>query len=185
MSARTWVRQFSPFSIIPHDLAADTHTCAAAVFGAPMSQIAWLMRRLAVLVVFAPVALAGTSCTTQTGTVQGTITVGGKALPSGLITFQSEVGNHDVFSAKITNGSYETSAIPCGPAKISIIHSMVETSQAHVEAGGNDLVPGSPRKAAAGPTRIQVPSRFHSPDTSQLSITIKPGVNTFDQDLVP
>jgi hypothetical protein len=143
------------------------------------------MGRSIPLAAVALAALVGTSCTTQTGTVKGTITVGGKALPSGLITFQSEVGNHDVFSAKITNGVYETSAIPCGPAKISIMHSMTESGQTHVEAGGNDLVPGSPQKAAAGPAKIQVPSKYHSPDTSQLSITIKPGVNTFDQDLVP
>ncbi|HJZ90785.1 MAG TPA: hypothetical protein VKE40_07910 [Gemmataceae bacterium] len=136
-------------------------------------------------VVVALTTLAGTSCTTQTGTVKGMITVGGKALPSGLITFQSEVGNHDVFSAKITEGAYETSAVPCGPAKISIIHSSVDSGQAHVEAGGNDLVPGSVQKAATGPPKLLVPAKYHSPDTSQLSITIKPGVNTFDQDLVP
>jgi hypothetical protein len=129
--------------------------------------------------------MAGTSCTTQTGTVKGVISVGGKALPSGLITFQSEVGKHDVFSAKITDGAYETSAIPCGPAKISIIHSSVDSGQAHVEAGGNDLVPGSPRKAAAGAAKVLVPAKYHSPESSQLSITIKPGVNPFDQDLVP
>jgi hypothetical protein len=150
-----------------------------------MSHVVRRILRSAPVIAVALATLAGTSCTTQTGTVKGIITVGGKALPSGLITFQSEVGNHDVFSAKITDGAYETSAVPCGPAKISIIHSMLESGQAHVEAGGNDLVPEAPRKAAAGPAKLLVPAKYHSPETSQLSTTIKPGVNTFDQDLVP
>ncbi|HKB03587.1 MAG TPA: hypothetical protein VKD90_15295 [Gemmataceae bacterium] len=149
-----------------------------------MTPVVRRLRRPATGLVVAVCALLLTSCgQSRTGTVKGTIKVGGKNLESGLITFQSEVGKRDVFSAKITDGAYETADIPVGPAKIAVMQSMVGSSQSHVEAGGNDLVPGAVR--AKGKAPVQVPAKYHNADTSELTITINEGQNTFDKDLTP
>lgn len=129
-----------------------------------------LLRRAFAL---ATVFLAG--CAPATGTVQGKITVNGTPLTAGLITFHSEVGNHDAFSAPVKDGRYETGAIPAGPCKVTVIHSSV----AKPAAGGSDL--GRARTAGA----VEVPEKYGRADTSGLTFTIKLGANTFDRDLTP
>lgn len=141
--------------------------------------IAFRLRRAAPVAAVALAALLSASCKPATGTVKGTITVNGKPLPSGLITFESEVGNKDAYSAAIQDGAYETDQIPTGPCKISIIHSAVPRPEA---VGGNDLVPGRKPGAKAA---IEVPDKYGRSDTSGLTITVKEGVNTFDKDLTP
>jgi hypothetical protein len=121
----------------------------------------------------ATVFLAG--CAPATGTVQGKITVNGKPLPAGLITFHSEVGNHEVFSAPVKDGRYETGPIPAGPCKVTVIHSSV----AKPAAGGSDL--GRARTAGV----VKVPEKYGRGDTSGLTFAIKSGANTFDRDLTP
>jgi hypothetical protein len=124
---------------------------------------------------FALVAFALTGCAPASGIVQGKITVNGSPLQAGLITFQSEVGNHDAFSAAIQDGHYETGPIPTGPCKVTVVHSSV----AKPAAGGSDLN----RVRAAG--AITVPEKYGRADTSGITVTVKPGGNTFDRDLTP
>lgn len=124
---------------------------------------------------FALVAVTLAGCAPATGTVSGTITINGKPLTAGQITFQSEVGNHDAFSAPITDGHYETGPIPAGPCKVTVIHSSV----AKPAASGNDLV------QARGSRSIAVPDKYGRADSSGLTFTVKSGANTFDRDLQP
>jgi hypothetical protein len=121
----------------------------------------------------ATVFLAG--CAPATGTVQGKITINGMPLPAGLITFLSEVGNHDAFSATIKDGKYETGPIPAGPCKVTVVHSSV----ARPAAGGSDL--GRARTTGV----VEVPDKYGRADSSGLTFTVKPGANTFDQNLTP
>jgi hypothetical protein len=127
--------------------------------------------------------LAGTvlsaSCTgSATGTVKGKITVNGQPLPDGLITFESEVGNKDPFSAAVKDGAYETGPIPVGLCKVSVIQNKVPRPA----APGNDLVPvANPRDRAA----VTVPPKYGRSDTSGLTFDVKAGPNTFDKDLTP
>jgi hypothetical protein len=114
-------------------------------------------------------------CAPATGTVQGKITVNGTPLPAGLITFQSEVGNHDALSAPVKDGRYETGPIPVGPCKVTVIHSSV----ARPAAGGSDL--GRARTAGV----VEVPEKYGRADTSGLTLTIKSGANMFDRNLTP
>ena len=125
--------------------------------------------------VVALVAFALTGCAPVTGTVKGKITVNGKPLPAGLITFHSEVENHDAFSAAIQDGQYETGPIPAGSCKVTVVLSSV----AKPAAGGSDR-----GRVRAGGT-IEVPEKYGRADTSGLTFTVKPGANTFDQDLTP
>src|SRR5262249_37027895 len=105
----------------------------------------------------AAVFLAG--CSPATGTVQGNITVNGTPLPAVLITLQSEVGNHDAFSAPVKAGHSEPGPIPAGPCKVTVIHSSV----ARPAAGGSEL--GRARTAVA----VDVPEKYGRADTSGLT----------------
>jgi hypothetical protein len=121
----------------------------------------------------------------RSGTVKGTITVNGQKLDRGLITFLSEAGNRDSFSASIVDGEYETEAIPVGNAKIVVIGSNESGAPAApVEKDLGDLAAPAKRGAAKVDTMV-VPDKYQSADTSPLTITIKSGKNTFDADLTP
>jgi hypothetical protein len=112
---------------------------------------------------------------TGTGSVRGTITVAGKPLPRGSITFLPGAGDRDPVTAAVIDGVYDTGPMPTGPARITILHS----TSAPAPAGG-DRVPG---QTPADPLRV--PPKYHSPDTSGLSLPVKPGANTFDYDIRP
>jgi hypothetical protein len=139
------------------------------------------LRRFAPALALAATCFFATGCSESTGTVSGTITVNGKPLPAGLITFESQVGKHDAFSAAIKDGKYETAPIPAGDCKITVIHSTVAGPGG--SGGGNDLAP--PKPGAGGKTgpAIEVPSKYQRSDTSGLEFKVKSGPNTFDKDL--
>ncbi len=123
--------------------------------------------------------LAGlaTGCGSGTkGTVSGTVTVGGQPLANGLITFVSQAGNRDSFSAAVINGSYTTAEIPVGPTKITIASRGVNPAEAPVkETGAGDNMPTKrPQKKA---TSLEVPSKYGSVDTSGLSHEVVKGAN--------
>jgi hypothetical protein len=110
-----------------------------------------------------------------TGSVRGTITVAGRPLPRGSITFLPAAGDRDPVTAAVIDGVYDTGPMPTGPARITIMHS----THAPAAAGGDRT---SPRLPADAP---RVPAKYHSPDTSGLSLPVKPGANTFDYDVRP
>ena len=81
------------------------------------------LRRSAPLAALAAAVLALAGCGSGgTGVVAGKVTVNGKPLKKGLITFSSEVGNRDAFSAAIKDGLYKTGEIPCGLAKVTALN---------------------------------------------------------------
>lgn len=137
------------------------------------------LRRAAGFAAVALTAVLSASCGGGSSKVSGRITVNGQPLPDGLITFESDVGNRDAFSAAIKDGIYETGEIPAGPCKVTVIHSAVPRPTV---TGGNDLVPV--RSAKDGPG-ITVPVKYHKSETSGLTYTVKSGANTYDQDLTP
>ena len=81
-----------------------------------------LLTRATGLTAFLFAALFSSGCgdSSAKGTVSGNIKVNGKPLKSGLITFDSQVGKRDPYSAKIIDGYYQTTEIPVGATKISI-----------------------------------------------------------------
>ena len=137
-----------------------------------------IVRRAAPLALVALAALAAGCGPHASGTVEGKITVHGKPLPAGLITFESEVGNRDAYSAQIQDGAFKTGPIPAGPCKITVINS---TASGPPPVGGNDLSPTRAPRAGV----VEVPVKYGRSDTSGLTFTVKEGTNTFDQDLTP
>ena len=130
-------------------------------------------------------ALLGAGCgPPRTGTVSGKITVRGKPLSKGLITFLSQVGNKDSYNAAIVNGEYRTGEIPVGLARIVIIPAMrASPSTPPEEAKRGDRIPQP--KPRGSKSVDDVPAKYHSANTSSLHMTIEPGVNDFSTNLVP
>jgi hypothetical protein len=119
------------------------------------------------------VALLAAGCGgTEQGSVRGTITVAGKPLSRGSITFLPGAGDRDPVTAAVIDGVYDTGLMPAGPARITIMHS----THAPARAGGDLAAPAD---------TPWVPARYHSPDTSGLAVIVRPGANTFDHDLKP
>ena len=122
-----------------------------------------------------------------TGTVSGVVKAGGQPVASGLITFESEVGKRDVFSAAIIDGKYATDEIPVGPTKVSVINRQGNPAapppkETKLMAGqGSDLAPPPKQRGPAG----EVPAKYSSSDTSGLTYDVTKGPNTKDYDLTP
>jgi hypothetical protein len=113
-----------------------------------------------------------------TGVVTGKVTINNKPLPSGSITFLSEAGNHDAFTATIKDGEYRTGEMPVGPAK-AYISPPLEMPEKGPEGGDQRPVTKAARKK--GP----IPHKYLVADTSGLSLTVQKGENPFNVDMVP
>ncbi len=115
------------------------------------------------------------------GTVSGKVTVNGKPLPSGLITFEVSTGKDRVFSAAIENGEYRTDNIPVGVAKVAVTPGFEAESREIVAKGGDLVAPPKATPAPKGPFEFDV--KYQNTETSNLTCTVKSGENTFDVDL--
>ena len=141
------------------------------------------IRRLAPAVLVALIVLASTSCSSKPGAVKGKISVNGKPLASGLISFLPQSGDNNPINVAITDGMYDsTPIIPPGLAKIYIIQSPSKPEEG--KGGGNDFVPAPKKANAANPN--SVPVRFQDASTSGLTVEVKSGETiVFDKDLTP
>ncbi|WP_439622598.1 hypothetical protein [Gemmata sp.] len=100
-------------------------------------------------------------CSQEPGAVSGEVTIGGKPLPGGVISFHSEVGSSPVVNAPIKDGKYTVSGVPSGNAIVTV---------------------GNPRPS---PGCRPVPPRYGDPDTSGLTLIVQPGEQTFLVALTP
>ena len=122
-----------------------------------------------------------------TGTVSGTVKVNGQPVANGLITFESEVGKRDVFSAAVLDGKYTTGEIPVGPTKVTVVNRQPNPAAPPPKEGklmagqGGDLSP--PPRAAAAPAGV--PTKYNSSATSGLTYEVTAGPNAKDFDLAP
>jgi len=132
-------------------------------------------------------ALAGCFWTAPTGVVTGIVRFDGKPVAAGRITFLCEGGGKPVFFADITDGAYRIERAPVGNARVT-----VQTFAAQSSAGNVPTPPGSapalpipanvPR---VGKPIVGFPDRYLNPNTSGLTLEIKPGPQTRDFDLTP
>lgn len=138
--------------------------------------------RIGSVLLFSLTVFLSTSCSSKPGGVKGKITVNGKPLARGLITFLPQSDKNDPVSATITDGAYDTTLIvPPGVSKIYIIASSTKPEET---TGGNDLV--ARPKTAPSRDPNAVPTKFQDAETSGLTVTVKAGeTTTFDKDLTP
>jgi hypothetical protein len=122
--------------------------------------------RLIVATGFAALALATASCMKRDrlsgAEAAGRVTLDGRPLTSGIVVF---VGSAGSTVAEIqSDGSYRATNVPLGPVRVLLAPSGPS---------------GTPR-AGSGPKPQPAPSRYHSADTSGLTLTVSSGDNPYD-----
>jgi hypothetical protein len=108
----------------------------------------------------------------KTGTVTGNVTYKGEAVPAGFVNFipQSGPKQGTVFSSAIdANGSYRATGVPVGPVKVLVLNPG-----------------GAPVKTVSGAKRAprnQYPTRYATPEGSDLALTVGCGTQKYNIEL--
>ena len=123
-----------------------------------------------------PALAAG--CGQSWGTVEGKMTLSGKPVKRALVTFLPEAGN--AYPVTVVDGKYESSDIPVGPAKVTVMTAQLPPTVE--EAKGGDLIAPVRKKQEPIP---EIPDKYQDAGTSGLTLDIKRGKNTFDINLTP
>lgn len=115
------------------------------------------------------------------GTISGTVTYQGKALPGGTVTFVPEAGA-PVHAEIQSDGSYRMSNAPLGPVKIG-----VQTKSAQ-KAPSSSSMPRNPKdfekfKSAMMNTESLIPAKYTDPNNSGLTYTVTKGKQQHDIEL--
>jgi hypothetical protein len=139
-----------------------------------MSQAAlrWSRNLLAFpLALLLVVVLSG--CGASVARVSGKVTYQGKDLTSGTVNFIGPDNKVAPDSAIIQpDGTYTAGKVPIGANKITVTTSAGS-------AGGlppQQPLPGMP----SVPTAVAIPGKYGNPETSGLTLDVKPGRQTFD-----
>jgi hypothetical protein len=128
--------------------------------------------------------------------VKGKVTLGKKPLPSGTVMFYGKDGI--TATAHINpDGTYEMADAPLGECKVTVTVQTLPPGDTMVAGrlkGKGPKMPAGPRDPSKEspelPSAPQVPkevvpidTKYSSPETSGLSITVKKGEQTYDIDL--
>jgi hypothetical protein len=130
------------------------------------------------------------------GKVKGTVVFFDKHLTAGTVTFQTEDGR--IGSGNIDfNGNYTVSDAPVGSCKVTVSAPKVANAPAALRNAAKPP-PGMPPMQAPGgggaedtstlidPSKIvQIPGKYASPDTSNLTFTVERGEQTYNITLTP
>ncbi len=132
--------------------------------------------------VIATLAIATAGCAPAVGNVSGKVTVGGKPVTTGQVSFVAKTGM--VYTANIeADGSYRVNGVPPGEMTVLVIGPPPPVT---VPAGRADAAKkfssatSTPAAAAAGPA---VPAKYGDISTSDLRYSVTSGPNTYDPPL--
>jgi hypothetical protein len=124
------------------------------------------------------------------GTVTGEVTVDGKPLPWGRITFASQVGKKLVVSGRISNGKYTIKDCPAGPVKIGV--ESLKAYARNMKGAPKEMAKGfkAPQDDEAPPPEVvgkytPIRTEYASPDSSGLEYTVKAGPQEHNIPLQP
>jgi len=129
--------------------------------------------RRAVPALVAATALWSAGCNSSTGIITGLVTLNGNPVRDITISFICQDGT--VHTAMVdSDGKYTIDQVPVGPVRVTIQSPPVmgEGIQESIKKGK-----GSPAPKAA---KTGVNPKYSDADKSGLSLTVKPGQNTFD-----
>jgi hypothetical protein len=104
------------------------------------------------------------------GTVTGNVTMGGRPLPGGMVTFHGPE-NKTAVATIDPEGKYNGTGVPIGSNKVTV------QGPPPSPGGVKDPVSGT------GGVSIAVPPRYADPNQSGLSVEVKLGKQTFPIDL--
>jgi hypothetical protein len=142
--------------------------------------------------------MLASGCAPGTGSVSGIVTYKAERVPSGTVSFLS---NGKVFEAEIHDGAYEINGLPLGESRVAVVrldpdqpdpldplHSARQQMAEGNAAGPRQADPGvvtDPRQLGALQKKQHLlPFVYSSPNTSGLRLTVTPGANTFDIQLL-
>jgi hypothetical protein len=122
---------------------------------------------------FVLVVVAG--CGGRQGEVSGTVTYGGKSLPSGTVTFLGK-DKQVVGSSSITDGTYKIRQVPPGPVTITV------STPPSLGRGARGAALA--RKDMPAPLEsIPIPPKYGNAEQSGLTYEVKPGAQDHPIDL--
>ncbi len=105
-------------------------------------------------------------------TLEGTITYGGTKVPFAQVT---AMGQDGMATGNVQeDGRYKMTNVPLGEVKIGV------NPEAAKGEFMSKVMAESKGKAKGAARFVDVPAKYHEPDTSGLKTTIQKGANTFD-----
>ena len=126
----------------------------------------------------AALALAAVGCGRSTGNISGKVTYKGAPLPGGYVTFSCEGETPTTKSTSIqADGSYSITAMPVGPAKITVQGILGPQGPGSASGPGGTQPPGGGRKT------VYVPPDYSTTDKSGLTFTVAGGSQSHDIEL--
>ncbi len=138
-------------------------------------------------------ALAGLAGCSGKGEISGKVTYQGKDVPSGRVTFLSDVGDHVFKSAPITDGHYTIAEFPTGPAKIAVetfppvqsagVGAPPPTAGPATTSGFKPPKNGDPFAAPSADKYVRLPPNFANTEKSGLKYDVKDGKQDHPIDL--
>jgi hypothetical protein len=143
----------------------------------------------AVALCLALAALAG--CGKGRATVNGKVTLNGKPLTTGTVSFIG--GPSDTGSGHINaDGTYAVPDAPLGDCKVTVqtpramggVQGMPKPP-AGMKGMPKEMLPPGAEEGSKAVRVVPAPEKYGSPDTTPVTYTVKKGTQTFDIDLKP
>jgi hypothetical protein len=129
---------------------------------------------------FLALLLSAAGCSKSAGEVSGKVTLNGKPLKGGTVTFIAATGTGA--SAGISpDGTYKALKVPLGDVKVIVVGPVFKMDLPAGGAAGGDTFK-LPTKPSEGPPPADqiVPKKYADPDSSGLALTVQKGGQEFD-----
>lgn len=121
--------------------------------------------------------VAVTGCGESFATVTGTVTLDGKSVDAGTVTFTPTSG--PAIAKEIINGAYQVDRVPLGNAGVSVIGPPDVKNEA--DRGMAQKLGKAPPPPP--PPATKIPLKYADPATSGLKYTVKRGDNSYKIEL--
>ncbi|HEY1192426.1 MAG TPA: hypothetical protein VGE74_32685 [Gemmata sp.] len=116
----------------------------------------------------------------KTATVTGKVTLTGKPLPGGTITFRSTAAAHRVGFGEIKpDGTYEAKNVPQGECKVSVTNIHLKPVDKATGTPSTDGYQGPP----PGAKYVPIPDKYTSEATTPLTASITSDPATYNAEL--
>jgi hypothetical protein len=147
----------------------------------PLSRSPQAARGAALLL--ALVALAAAGCgAPSTGALRGKVLYDGAPVRGGSVTFHC-AGGRSILTGILADGTYAVDNLPPGPARVCVDTRELDPAQRKAyayepPAGAKKALPGGGTAPAAA--YVAVPLKYADPETTDLTVEVKGGRQTFD-----
>jgi hypothetical protein len=113
--------------------------------------------------------------------VSGKVLLQGQPVPGGQVNFVTVKGGFASAGTIDENGNYQIKA-PVGEVVITVNNAMLAPRRGPREVP-HPKKPGADEEQPVKGRWVKIPSRYSTPDTSDLKYTVKPGTQTHDVEL--